>query len=104
LSVVIKADAGAANPASLDLLHLDLVGHDRPGIVREITSALAARGVNVEELATEVVSAPMSGETLFQAHATLSLPQDCDPAALRGDLERIAANLMVDLTLDQPKG
>ena len=104
LSVVVKADSGAPGPAALDLLHLDLVGHDRPGIVREITAALAAQGVNVEELATEVVSAPMSGEGLFQAHATLSLPPDCDPAALRHELERIAANLMVDLSLEEPKG
>jgi glycine cleavage system regulatory protein len=104
LSVVVKTDEGEPSPAALDLLHLDLVGHDRPGIVREITSALAAQGVNVEELATEVVSAPMSGESLFQAHATLSLPVDCDHGALREQLERIAANLMVDLSLETPKG
>jgi len=104
LAVVVKPDTETAGSVPLDLLHLDLVGHDRPGIVREITAALAAQGVNVEELATEVISAPMSGEALFQAHATLALPADCDPAALRRELEQIAANLMVDLSLGQPKG
>jgi glycine cleavage system regulatory protein len=104
LAIVVKADAEGPGPVPLDLLHLDLVGHDRPGIVREITAALTAQGVNVEELATEVISAPMSGESLFQAHATLALPPDCDPAALRRELEQIAANLMVDLSLDEPKG
>lgn len=104
LSVVAKTDLDSAVSPPLDLLHLDLVGHDRPGIVRDITGALAAQRVNVEELTTEVVSAPMSGEPLFQARATLSLPADCDPAALRAELESIAANLMVDLTLGQPKG
>jgi glycine cleavage system regulatory protein len=104
LTVVVKADTDAATPVALDLLHLDLVGHDRPGIVREITAALAAQRVNVEELATEVVSAPMSGEALFQAHATLALPPDCDLAALRRELEEIAVNLMVDLSLGEPKG
>lgn len=104
LAVVVRPDAPTAVSVPLDLLHLDLVGHDRPGIVREITAALAAQGVNVEELATEVVSAPMSGEALFQAHATLALPPECDPAALRRQLEELAANLMVDLSLDHPRG
>jgi glycine cleavage system regulatory protein len=104
VAVVVKPDRDPAATPALDLLHLDLVGHDRPGIVREVTAALAAQRVNVEELATEVVSAPMSGESLFQAHATLSLPVDCDLAALRQHLEEIAANLMVDLSLGQPKG
>ncbi|HEX5398668.1 MAG TPA: ACT domain-containing protein, partial [Verrucomicrobiae bacterium] len=37
---------------------LEIVGQDRPGIIREITSALARAGVNVEELSSEVISAP----------------------------------------------
>lgn len=103
LAVVVKPDAPAAAPTPADLMRLDVVGHDRPGIIREVTAALAVQGVNVEELATEVVSAPMSGEPLFQARATISLPPRCDRAALRAHLERIAANLMVDLSLEQPK-
>jgi glycine cleavage system regulatory protein len=100
LSVVVRSDTAspAAAPA---FLNLELVGHDRPGIVHEITRALAAHGVNVEELTTELVSAPMSGEPLFQARAALRPPAGCDTAALRRDLEKIATNLMVDLTLGQ---
>ena len=70
-----------------------------PGIVREITSALARAGVNVEEFSSEVVSAPMSGETLFKAGARLQLPEVCDLAALKKDLEKIAADLLVDVSL-----
>jgi glycine cleavage system regulatory protein len=77
---------------------LEIVGADRPGIVREITSALARAGVNVEEFSSEVVSAPMSGETLFKAAARLHLPAQCDQAALKKDLEKIAADLLVDVS------
>jgi hypothetical protein len=38
-----------------------------------------ARGVNVEEFSSEVVSAPMSGETLFKASARLQLPERLRP-------------------------
>lgn len=99
LSVLIRPDTRAAEPGPAQLMTLDLVGHDRPGIVRQITAALAARGINVEELSTECASAPMSGETLFKAQARLSVPQSCDLPTLRTELEKLAADLMVDLRL-----
>jgi len=81
---------------------LEIVGHDRPGIVREISAALARGGVNVEEFSSEVSSAPMSGETLFKAEARLQLPERCDVAALKKDLEKIAADLLVDVSFKDP--
>jgi glycine cleavage system regulatory protein len=99
LSVVIRPDTAASAPPAGRVTTLELVGHDRPGIVRQITRVLAAQGVNVEELATELVSAPMSGELLFKARALLRLPPGCASAQLRRDLERIASDLMVDVTL-----
>jgi glycine cleavage system regulatory protein len=61
---------------------------------------LAERGVNVEELQTEVSSAPMSGEPLFTARALLHLPTGLTAAELRAGLEALASELMVDLTPD----
>jgi len=100
LAIAVRPDsrAPAASPGT-NLMSLELVGNDRPGIVRQITAALAGRGVNVEELSTECCSAPMSGEPLFKAKATLLVPEACDLQKLRQDLEKIAADLMVDLRL-----
>ncbi len=78
---------------------LDVMGHDRPGIVSRITQVLAARAVNVEEFSSEIRSAPMSADMLFHATATLTVPPDADLDALRTDLETIAGDLMVDVTL-----
>jgi glycine cleavage system regulatory protein len=83
---------------------LEVVGQDRPGILRSVSGVLAAHGVNVEELASERVSAPMGGGTLFQAHATVLVPAKASLAAVRADLEKIAADLMVDLKLHPAKG
>ena len=63
--------------------------------------ALAGAGVNVEELHTECVSAAMSGETLFKARAKLSIPKTCDVAELKQTLEKIAADLLVDVSLEK---
>jgi glycine cleavage system regulatory protein len=82
----------------------EIIGSDRPGIVREITSALARANVNVEEFSSEVVSAPMSGETLFKASARLQLPENCDLAALKKDPGKIAADLLVDASFAELAG
>jgi glycine cleavage system regulatory protein len=98
LTVVVQPDPQLAAPPPARQTQLEIVGHDRPGIVREITGALARAGVNVEEFSSEVLSAPMSGETLFKAGARLQLPERCDVAMLKGDLEKIAADLLVDVS------
>ena len=103
LSVIVHAEREAIAAGAGSLATLELVGQDRPGILRSVTSVLAKHGVNVEELASERVSAPMGGGTLFQARATVLVPPAVTVSTVRADLEKIAADLMVDLKL-QPKG
>jgi glycine cleavage system regulatory protein len=80
---VLVETAGIAETPDAPVLVLELLGQDRPGIVREVAHALAARGVNVEELETGCRSAPMSGELLFHARARLRLPSQTSPGELR---------------------
>lgn len=80
---------------------LSIVGQDRPGIVHQITQALAQNGVNVEELKTECVSAAMSGENLFQAQIRVRIPKDSSLPKLRKEIEAIAADLMIEIKFDQ---
>ncbi len=80
-------------------LRLTLVGNDRPGIIKEISRALANQHVNVEELATQCTSAPMSGELLFNAQALLKAPANLDLSALQSQLEQLADDLIVEINL-----
>ena len=99
LTVVVHSDQPKPEARSARQSVLEIVGQDRPGIVREISHALAGFGVNVEELETECASAAMSGETLFKARARLSIPESCDTAQVRQQLEKIAADLIVEISL-----
>ncbi len=92
--------AGGATGREGTGVRLQLLGQDRPGIVAEISAALAARGVGIEELQTDVRDAPMAGGMLFEVDARLSVPDTADVGAVRADLERLADELMVDLRLD----
>ena len=105
LKVAIESAAGAgsarAGVANTRRLKFALVGHDRIGIVREVSQVLANHAVNVESLETHVASAPMSADVLFHAVAELTAAPDLDVAALTAELERISNDLMVDITLDE---
>ena len=98
-SIIHPDPASASASDNRPLLHLDLMGQDRPGIVREITRVLASLGVNVEELTTECRAAAETGQPLFHAEAQLRLPSGVTDATLRQSLEAVAADLMVDLKL-----
>ncbi len=72
LSVSVER-AGAPTDRTGADWRLHLLGQDRPGIVAEISAALAARGVGIDELHTEVRDAPMAGGVLFEVDARLSV-------------------------------
>ena len=99
LRVVVEISQEAHAPSRKKLMRLSLVGHDRLGIVQEVTSVLARYAVNVEELATRTSSAPMSGETLFHADARLGVGESVDTRDLQGALEALSNELFVEMSL-----
>lgn len=97
---VVDSDWSMEGIDPRESVRLELIGQDRPGIVREISSALAALGVSVQDLRTGVESAPMSGERLFRAEAELVPPPEVGVERIRLALERIADEMMVELHLE----
>jgi len=101
-TAVIRPETAPPASGGGAYLRLEVVGQDHPGIVRALTEAIAAHRINVEELETEVLSAPMSGERIFQARARLQAPSQANLEIVQRDLERLAADLMVDIRLEEP--
>jgi glycine cleavage system regulatory protein len=99
LRVIIHTESAALPATAGSTATIELVGQDHPGILRQVSAVLATHRVNVEELSSECVSAPMGGGNLFQARATVLVPPSVNMAVLRADLEKIAADVMVDLKL-----
>jgi len=77
-----------------------LLGPDRSGIVRELTHALRACGCNVLDMKTRLESAPMSGELLFAADATVELLDDCRLDVLEQQLDDIAERMTLHIDLE----
>ncbi|ACR13869.1 glycine cleavage system protein R [Teredinibacter turnerae] len=80
-------------------LFFHAVGPDRPGIVREVAHTFAHYGINMEKLDTRLSSMPYSGEPLFEAEGTLTLPQGLDRTELEERLDDIANQLAMDISL-----
>jgi glycine cleavage system regulatory protein len=100
----VAAHPGSEEPAGVEgwrRLRIDLVGSDHPGIVRDVSAALARHGLSIETMTTERRDAPMAGGQLFEAHIVVRVPPGGDPGDVRDDLERVASELFVDLTVDQ---
>jgi glycine cleavage system regulatory protein len=101
LRIAVHPGATPAAAPSGERLTLEVVGNDRPGIVRDVARVLAEHGVNIEELTTGVVSGSFSGETLFKATAFVRAPDAAAVAAIRTGLEFLGNEMMVDI---QPVG
>ena len=96
---VLIAESGVEQSCTWKPIAMELVGNDRPGIVRDITRLLSEQGVNLERLVTEVRPAPMSSEPLFHAEAILAVPLTLSLDVLQARLETLADDLMVELVL-----
>lgn len=92
----VREDHPVTSPPAT--IHIAVTGNDRPGIVRELSSAIASCGGNVEELRTGLESAPMSGHALFQAHCVISLPQGLPTSAIIESIEKLGPDLTADIT------
>ena len=96
---VAVVGADAEPQAAGTALQLDLVGQDRPGIVREVTTVLAGLGVNIEDFVTSRENSSMSGALLFRASARLMVPDGTHPDEVQNALERISGEIMVDFSM-----
>lgn len=96
---VLAVREEAAESSARRTLVVDVVGNDRPGIVRELSAAVASAGGNIEELTTGLESAPMSGHPMFRAHGVVSIPEDTETDTLIAAIEALGGDLTVDLSI-----
>jgi len=100
LTVIVQSGDNTPPTEALQQRTLSIIGNDRSGIVLEVSSALAARNINVIEMNTNITSAPMTAEALFEATAKIQLPLQQDLNELEDKLDAIANDLAIDISLD----
>lgn len=73
---------------------------DQPGIVHKVTTFLREQHINVEELETELESAPFMGAPVFTMEIVMLIPQSTNVKTLRRSLEELGDTLNCDIDLD----
>jgi glycine cleavage system regulatory protein len=104
LNVVVEHTAASSDDDRPLRYVLQVMGLDRPGIVKEVSHALATRNINVLELDTHISSAPMTGEPLFNASALVAAPTSANIDELCDQLDAIANELTVEIDLKPQQG
>lgn len=100
LQLTIERAAPESAAKGSRAIAFEVLGNDRPGIVREISSMLARHGASIDRLDTSCESASFSGEAMFRAQLAVHVPPGFEMAGLQGELEALANELMVDITLE----
>ncbi len=95
--LAVNIITGTESEPPAEQVTLELLGNDRPGIVREVTQTLRGLGVNIEEFSSHIESAAFTGEDMFRAVARLGLPPGLSAHDVSTALERLTAEFMVDI-------
>lgn len=103
--ISLLAEAVAREPTQpiLSSGEVSILGIDRPGIVKEISTALAALNINVEEFHSLVEAAPMSSQPLFKAELAIRIPESVNQDQLREKLDAISESLDIECTFKADK-
>ena len=105
LTVFIRPLEGEPVPYGTDEVRepfqLRAVGVDKAGIVARICRCLADRRINILRLQSRSHPQPETGTPIYDLRIQLDVPAGADEAALRRELEDVAASMHVDVTLER---
>ena len=98
LTITFSEEPAAAPRAGVPF-RLKTYSMDQPGLVHKITSFLQEHGINIEELESDLESAPFMGTPIFTMEVLLSVPPAVSVKDLRQSLENLGASLNCDIDL-----
>ncbi len=99
LRVLIARSDAVTVPPGRRLVRLEMVGADRAGIIRDLSTSLADRGVSIEELHTEIMDGVNGGVRRFAVKALLFVPNALRDDELTHGLDALAHEMKMDLAL-----
>ncbi len=73
---------------------------DHPGIIHQICKSLQQRGVNIDDISTNVDNNPITGANMFQMICYFSVPPAVKIIDLKNDFKRISEEYNIDIRFD----
>jgi len=101
LKIIVETSKNPSIGINDQRLAFSIVGNDRPGIIHDVTQALAARKINLEELSSQCTSMPHVGTPLFEATGIVRIPENIDFIEFENQLDQISELLAIDIQLEE---
>lgn len=76
---------------------IEVMGHDKTGIVQELTNALNEFNLNILSFDSSCQSAPNWGSLMFKARVVIAVPETFEDTSLTEALENLSNDLVVDI-------
>ena len=76
------------------------VSVDRPGIIHQICKALYEKGINIDDIASNVDHNPITGASVFHMTCYFSLPPAVKIIELKREFTRISDEYNIDIRFD----
>ena len=99
--LAITCEFRTPSPAALSVAanswHFEATGHDQPGIVSRLTTALANEGVSVISMDTSMINIAFIGTPMFKVRGEINIPDTIDATTLRETLEDVCDDLALVL-------
>lgn len=73
---------------------------DHPGIVHQICKVLYGKGINIDDMSSNVDSNPVTGANIFQMTCFFSVPPTVKIIDLKNDFSRISDDYNIDIRFD----
>ena len=93
-----RTEAAPPAPAPGTLIRVEVVGPDRGGVIREVSSVLADKQLNVERLTTECEAAPMAGGKVLKVEVDVRLSGDTTAGEVGELIEQRVPDFLVDVS------
>ena len=100
ISLVVKETRIRSKPKDIIPYKLTITCLDHPGVVHQISSLIASRGINIEAMETESYEAPVTGSQLFRFEAIISIPVSKPITDLKSELQRLSEENNFDLRME----
>ena len=82
-----------------DPYFFQLKGADTEGLVHIFTDYLSNKNINIKNLETEILNAPITGCPLFLLKSTICIPRNLNIEAVNKDLDNLAEKTNVKIIL-----
>ena len=94
--IIVECAIGNEQTNQEQVFAVEITGHDRQGIVKEVTACLANLQVNILDFHSSCYAAAMSSEMMFTAKLHIQLANNSNSEQLEAALEALSSELVID--------